>query len=137
MEKLETELTVMIWVHPHNPYIIGAAIAVHRELGAGLLELVYEECMAYELTQRGMQFERQKPIPVIYRGIPFECGFRVDFLVANQVVVELKAVERVLPVHMAQTLTYLKLTGCKLGLILNFNVEQMVKGVKRVAFRRT
>lgn len=115
--------------------IIGAAIAVHRELGAGLLESVYEECMAYELTQRGMQFERQKPIPVIYRGIPFECGFRVDFLVASQVVVELKAVERVLPVHMAQTLTYLKLTGCKLGLILNFNVEQMVKGVKRVALK--
>ncbi|HWR65412.1 MAG TPA: GxxExxY protein [Bellilinea sp.] len=115
--------------------IIGAAIAVHRELGAGLLESVYEECMAYELTQRGMQFERQKPIPVIYRGVPFECGFRVDFLVASQVVVELKAVERVLPVHMAQTLTYLKLTGCKLGLILNFNVEQMVKGVKRVALK--
>ena len=115
--------------------IIGAAIAVHRELGAGLLESVYEECMAYELTQRGMQFERQTPIPVIYRGIPFECGFRVDFLVASQVVVELKAVERVLPVHMAQTLTYLKLTGCKLGLILNFNVEQMVKGVKRVALK--
>lgn len=115
--------------------IIGADIAVHRELGAGLLESVYEECMAYELTQRGMQFERQKPIPVIYRGIPFECGFRVDFLVASQVVVELKAVERVLPVHMAQTLTYLKLTGCKLGLILNFNVEQMVKGVKRVALK--
>lgn len=115
--------------------IIGADIAVHRELGAGLLESVYEECMAYELTQRGMQFERQKPIPVIYRGIPFECGFRVDFLVASQVVVELKAVERVLPVHMAQTLTYLKLTGCKLGLILNFNVQQMVKGVKRVALK--
>jgi GxxExxY protein len=115
--------------------IIGAAIAVHRELGAGLLESVYEECMAYELTQRGVKFDRQKPIPVVYRGIPFECGFRVDFLVADQVVVELKAVERVLPVHMAQTLTYLKLTGCKLGLILNFNVEQMVKGVKRVALK--
>ncbi len=115
--------------------VIGAAIAVHRELGAGLLESVYEECMAYELTQRGVNFERQKPIPVIYRGILFECGFRVDFLVASQVVVELKAVERVLPVHMAQTLTYLKLTGCKLGLILNFNVEQMVKGVKRVALK--
>jgi GxxExxY protein len=104
-------------------------------LGAGLLESVYEECMAYELTQRGVKFERQKPIPVIYHGIPIECGFRVDFLVADQVIVELKAVERVLPVHMAQTLTYLKLTGCKLGLILNFNVEQMVKGVKRVALR--
>lgn len=115
--------------------IIGAAIAVHRELGAGLLESVYEECLAYELTQRGLKFERQKPIPVIYRGIPFECGFRVDFLVADQVIVELKAVEKVLPVHMAQALTYLKLTGCKLGLILNFNVEQMVKGVKRVALR--
>ena len=112
--------------------IIGAAIVVHSELGPGLLESVYEECLAYELTLRNISFERQKPVPVMYKGKQIDCGFRLDLLVSDSIVVELKTVEQILPVHQAQLMTYLKLTGCKLGLILNFNVEKMVKGIKRM-----
>ena len=112
--------------------IIGAVIVVHSELGPGLLESVYEECLAYELTLRNISFERQKPVPVMYKGKQIDCGFRLDLLVSDSIVVELKTVEQILPVHQAQLMTYLKLTGCKLGLILNFNVEKMVKGIKRM-----
>jgi GxxExxY protein len=112
--------------------IIGAAIVVHSELGPGLLESVYEECLAYELTLRNISFERQKPVPVMYKGKQIDCGFRLDLLISDSIVVELKTVEQILPVHQAQLMTYLKLTGCKLGLILNFNVEKMVKGIKRM-----
>ena len=112
--------------------IIGAAIDVHSELGPGLLESVYEECLAYELMLRNILFERQKPIPVMYKGKPIDCGFRLDLLVSDSIVVELKTVDQILPVHQAQLMTYLKLTGCKLGLILNFNVEKMMKGIKRM-----
>jgi GxxExxY protein len=112
--------------------IIGAAIEVHRELGPGLLESTYEECLAHELTLRQIPFERQKAIPVIYKGASLECGFRVDLLVANAVVVELKAIESLTPVHDAQVITYLKLTGCKVGLLINFNVTLLKKGIRRL-----
>jgi len=112
--------------------IIGAAINVHSELGPGLLESAYEECLAYELLQKDIPFERQKPISVVYKGNPIDCGFRLDLLVDNSVVVELKAIDQILPIHQAQLLTYLKLSRCKLGLLLNFNVEKMVDGIKRM-----
>jgi len=112
--------------------IIGAAINVHSELGPGLLESAYEECLAYELLQKDIPFERQKPILIEYKGNPIECGFRLDLLVAKSVVVELKAIDQILPIHKAQLLTYLKLSHCKLGLLLNFNVEKMVDGIKRM-----
>ncbi|MBK8029485.1 MAG: GxxExxY protein [Chloroflexi bacterium] len=113
--------------------VIGAAIEVHRELGPGLLESAYEECLAHEMNLRGMSFERQKPLPVIYKGVQVECGFRLDFIVSDLVVVELKAVEELTPVHHAQLMTYLKLTGCKLGLLINFNALRIKYGVKRIA----
>ncbi|MCB8928020.1 MAG: GxxExxY protein [Ardenticatenaceae bacterium] len=112
--------------------IIGAAIEVHKQLGPGLLESAYEECLAHEFTLRSIQFERQKPLPVVYKGIKLDCGYRLDFLVSESVIVELKAVEQLMPIHHAQTITYLKLTNCKLGLILNFNVRLMRTGIKRV-----
>jgi len=112
--------------------IIGAAIEVHKQLGAGLLESVYEECLVYELSQRQIAFERQKPVPVVYKNIHLDCGFRVDLLVGGIVVVELKAVEKLAPIHDAQVLTYLRLTKCKLGLLLNFNTLRMVDGIKRL-----
>jgi GxxExxY protein len=112
--------------------IIGAAIEVHRHLGPGLLESAYEECLAHELAQREIPFERQKAVPVLYKEVRLDCGFRVDLLVGGLVVVELKAVDRLAPIHQAQVLTYLKLTGCKLALLLNFNVPMMRNGIKRI-----
>lgn len=112
--------------------IIGAAIEVHRTLGPALLESIYEECLAYELTQRGVTFERQKPIPVVYKEVHLDCGFRLDMLVENLVIVELKAISQLEPIHEAQLLTYLKLTRLRLGLLLNFNVPQLRRGIKRM-----
>jgi GxxExxY protein len=112
--------------------IIGAAIEVHRHLGPGLLESAYEECLAYELLQRSIPFERQRSVSVQYKDVRLDCGFRVDLLVSRLVVVELKAVDKLMPIHRAQVLTYLKLTGCKLGLLLNFNVPVMREGIKRL-----
>jgi GxxExxY protein len=113
--------------------IIGAAIEVHKHLGPGLLESAYEECLAHEMSLRGIPFERQKPLPVIYKGTQLDCGYRLDFLVEESVVVELKAIDKLLPIHQAQAITYLKLTRCKLALLLNFNVQLMRNGIKRVA----
>ena len=113
--------------------IIGAAIEVHKILGPGLLESAYQECLARELALRGIKFEREKTLPLEYKGVRLECGFRVDFLVEKLVIVELKAVENVLPIHQAQILTYLKLLKLKLGLLLNFNVPMMKAGIKRLA----
>ncbi len=112
--------------------IIGAAIEVHRALGPGLLESAYEECLAHELGLRQIPFERQKSIPVTYKGISLDCGFRVDLLVDNLVIVELKTVDRLAAIHEAQVLTYLKLTGCKLGLLLNFNELRLRNGIQRL-----
>ncbi|MBI5877908.1 MAG: GxxExxY protein [Chloroflexi bacterium] len=113
--------------------IIGAAIEVHRHLGPGLLESAYEECLAHEFALRNISFERQKPVPVQYKDVRLDCGFRLDFLVSGLVVVELKAIDTLAPIHDAQVLTYLKLTGCKLGLLLNFNVRVIRTGIRRLA----
>ena len=113
--------------------IIGAAIAVHHEIGPGLLETAYEACLAYELTDRGIFFVRQKPLPLVYRGVRMDCAYRVDLLVQNAVVVEVKSLERIGRVHEAQLRSYLRLSGCKVGLLLNFNVKWLTaEGIKRV-----
>ena len=112
--------------------IIGAAIEVHRQLGPGLLESAYEQCLAFELSARGIPFERETPVPVTYKDVQLDCGYRLDFLVSGLVVVELKAVDRLAPIHEAQMLTYLRLTKCKLGLLLNFNEVRMRDGIKRL-----
>jgi GxxExxY protein len=112
--------------------VIGAAIAVHRELGPGLLESAYEACLEFELLDRGFKVDRQHPLPVRYRGVLVECGFRLDLLVNDLVVLELKAVERLEKIHEAQLHTYLRLTGLSLGLLMNFNVTRMVDGIKRI-----
>lgn len=112
--------------------IIGAAIEVHRALGPGLLESAYEECLCHELKLRGVPFERQKPLPVTYKGAALDCGYRLDLLVASAVVVEIKAVESLQPIHEAQLLTYLKLGGWNLGLLINFNVPVLKNGIKRI-----
>ncbi len=111
--------------------IIGAAIEVHRHLGPGLLESVYEECMCQELRLRDIPFLRQVELPVIYKGLETGGKYRIDLIVANEVVVELKAVERILSVHEAQLLTYLKLTGKRVGLVVNFNVSILHRGILR------
>ncbi len=112
--------------------IIGACIEVHRTLGPGLLENVYQECLAREFSLQKIPFKKEVAKPITYKGVLTECGLRLDFLVDNQVIVELKAVESLLPVHKAQVLTYLKLTGCKLGLLINFNVPILKSGIERL-----
>ena len=112
--------------------IIGAAIEVHRALGPGLLESVYEECLSHELSLRGFSFERQKPQPVQYKGKQLDCGYRLDVVVEKAIIVELKSCERIEPIHRAQLLTYLKLSGLQLGLLLNFNTLVMRDGIVRV-----
>jgi len=112
--------------------IIGAAIEVHKALGPGLLESAYEECVCHEFGLRTMSFERQKPLPVIYKGKELDCGYRLDVVVENMIILELKACEKVEPIHKAQLLTYLKLSEINLGLILNFNVPVMRDGIVRV-----
>ena len=112
--------------------IIGAAIAVHKALGPGLLESAYEECLAHELSFSGIFFERQVPLPIIYRSIQLDCGYRLDFLVERTIVLELKALESLQPIHEAQLLTYLKLGGWPIGLLINFNVPVLKKGIKRM-----
>ena len=111
--------------------IIGAAITIHRELGPGLLESTYEACVAYELVERGLRIEQQRVVPVHYRDVHLDCGYRIDLLVEGKVIVELKSVERLEPIHEAQLLTYLKLGGWKLGLLINFNVPLLKDGIRR------
>ncbi len=113
--------------------IVDAAMAVHMALGPGLLESVYEVCLCHELAQRGIAFESQVPLPISYKGVKLEAGLRLDLLVNQKVIVELKAVENTQPVHEAQLLTYLKLTGLRLGLLLNFNSALLRDGIKRMA----
>jgi GxxExxY protein len=112
--------------------IIGAAIEVHRNLGPGLLESIYEECLCYELSQIGLQFRRQVPLPVNYKGMKLESAYKMDLLVEERVVVEIKATEDTPPVHAAQVLTYLKTSNLRLGLLINFNVPMLTKGLKRI-----
>ena len=113
--------------------VVDSAFAVHRSLGPGLLESVYEQCLAYELQSRGHKTERQVALPVVYRDVRLEAGFRIDILVNDLVIIELKTVERLLPIHEAQLLTYLKLSGKRLGLLLNFNVPLIKEGIRRLA----
>lgn len=111
--------------------IIGAAIDVHRELGSGLLELVYREALCHELFLRNLSFEKEKPIPAIYKTVHLDCGYRADIVVASRVVVEVKAISAVAPVHEAVMLTYLRLSGCRIGLLINFFTPVLKDGIKR------
>ena len=112
--------------------IIGCAIEVHKQLGPGLLESAYQECLAYELKQNGLQVTKEIPMPIVYKEVKLNHGYRMDLLVENTVVIEIKSVEAITDVHEAQLLTYLKLGNYKLGLILNFHVNVMRKGIKRM-----
>jgi GxxExxY protein len=112
--------------------IIAAAIAVHKALGPGLLESAYITCLIFELRRRGLKVEEQRPVPVTYCGVKLDCGYRLDLVVEDQVIVEVKALERFAPIHTAQMLTYLRLTGCPVGLLLNFNAPILKEGLKRV-----
>lgn len=112
--------------------IIGGAIEVHRALGPGLLESAYEACLAHELSMRGLEVERQRALPVSYRGVQVDCGYRLDLVVAGLAVVELKAVDQLAPIHSAQLLSYLKLSRLPVGLLINFHVPVLVQGVKRL-----
>lgn len=112
--------------------IIGTAINVHRALGPGLLESAYEACILFDLSQTGLKIEQQKSLPIIYKGIKLDCGYRLDFVIENEVIVELKSVEKLLPIHKAQLMSYLKLSNCTVGLLINFNVEVLKNGIQRV-----
>lgn len=112
--------------------IIGAAIEVHRALGPGLLESVCEACLAQELMVRGLRTARQVPLPVRYKGVRVDCGYRVDLWVEGAVIVELKTVAKLEPIHLAQLLSYLRLSGCRVGFVINFNVLQLRSGIRRV-----
>jgi GxxExxY protein len=112
--------------------VVDGAICVHKQLGPGLLECVYETCLCHELSTRDIPFRRQVEVPVSYDGIRLDSGLRIDIFVDDRVIIELKALETVLPVHEAQLLTYMKLTDCRLGLLLNFNVPLMKQGIKRM-----
>ncbi len=111
--------------------IIGAAIEVHRQLGPGLLESAYEECLCRELAIRNIPFERQKPLPLVYKDLKLDCGYRLDLLVGGRVVVEIKATESLAPIHEAVVLTYLRLSGCGLGLLINFHAMTLKSGIRR------
>lgn len=113
--------------------ILKCAYSVHSALGPGLLESAYEECLYYELKQSGLKVEKQKSLPLVYKEVKLDAGYRMDLLVENSVVVEIKSIEAFTDVHIAQVLTYLKLSGCKIGLLLNFNVASLKNGIKRLA----
>jgi GxxExxY protein len=112
--------------------IIGAAIEVHKALGPGLLESAYEKCLCHELKLRGLSFENQKPLPLVFKGEKLDCGYQLDIVVENTIILELKSCGKIEPIHKAQLLTYLKLSGLKLGLLLNFNVPIMRDGIVRM-----
>jgi GxxExxY protein len=114
-----------------SPRVIGLAIDVHRHLGPGLLESAYEECLCFELNQAGIAFRRQVALPIIYKDIRLDCGYRIDVVVENTLIIEIKAVERMLPVHEAQMLTYLRLSQLRVGLLMNFNSVVLKDGLKR------
>ena len=123
---------IMKAINKTTETIIGSAIAVHKSLGPGLLESAYEACLAFELADRGLSVERPKALPVTYRGVKLDCGYRLDLLVDEKVIVELKAIDRLLPIHSAQLLSYLKLSDCKVGLLINFNVKILKNGLRRI-----
>ena len=112
--------------------VIGCALEVHRNLGPGLLESTYEQCLAYEMKAAGMAFKLQLALPVEYKNIKLDCGYRIDVLVDNSIIIELKSVDKILPIHQAQLLTYMKLAGISIGLLINFNVKYLKDGIKRM-----
>lgn len=112
--------------------VIGCAIEVHKSLSPGLLESAYKECLAYKIKKEGLFVEKEKPLPLVFEEVKLDCGYRVDLLVEHKLIVEIKSVEAINDIHLAQVLTYLKLSGCKLGLLLNFNVVRLKDGIKRV-----
>lgn len=112
--------------------IIGCAIEVHKGLGPGLLENAYLECLFYELQKAGLYVEKQKPLPLLYKEVKLDAGYRLDLIVEGKVIIELKSIEAFTDIHTAQVLTYLKLSGCKLGLLMNFNVLRLVDGIRRL-----
>ncbi len=112
--------------------IIGCAIEVHKVLGPGLLESVYQECLFYELQKADLNVEKQKPLPLVYKEVKLDVGYRIDLVVEGKVIIEVKSVEALNEIHIAQVLTYLKLSGCKLGLLMNFNVLSVADGIKRL-----
>lgn len=122
----------MTLTDPLTEKIIGFAIEVHRQLGPGLLESAYEECLCFELKGAAIPFKRQLALPVVYKSVRLDCGYRMDLVVADLVVLELKTVERLLPIHKAQVLTYLRLSGLRTGLLLNFNTPALKDGLQRV-----
>ena len=111
--------------------VIGIAIDVHKQLGPGLLESVYEECLCHDLKTAGIPFERQKSLPIIYKAVKLDCGYRMDVVIGQVLIAEIKSVERLLPIHQAQMLTYLRLSGCKVGLLMNFNCQVLKDGLRR------
>ena len=111
--------------------VIGSAIEVHRNLGPGLLETTYEQCLAKELDLSGINFKNQAPLPIEYKGIKLECGYRVDFIVEKTLILELKSIEKILNIHKAQILTYMKLANINIGLLINFNVDLLKNGIQR------
>jgi len=115
--------------------IIGAAIEIHRKLGPGLLEAVYEECLAKEFSLLNIAYERQKPVPLVYKDLKLECGYRLDFLVAGRVVVEIKSIDAIAPIHDSVMLTYLRLSETPIGLLINFNVPILKDGIRRYVWR--
>jgi len=133
-ELTKTKLGVSMEFNEITREIIGAAIEVHKQLGPGMLESAYEECLSYELTSRGFSVERQKPVPVVYKEVKLECGYRIDILVNGTVVVELKSVDALAPIHEAQILTYMRFAKKKIGLLINFNVTVLKNGIKRYVF---
>ena len=112
--------------------VIGCALEVHRNLGPGLLESTYEQCLAYELKAAGMRFKLQHPLPVEYKNIKLDCGYRIDVFIEDRIIVELKSVDKILPIHQAQLLTYMKLSNISIGLLINFNVKYLKDGIKRM-----
>jgi len=112
--------------------IIGCAIKVHKALGPGLLESAYQECLFYELKKTNLKVEKEKPLPLVYEEVKLDCGYRIDLIIEGRIIVELKSVDELNDIHLAQVLTYLKLADCKIGLLINFNVTQLTKGIKRV-----
>ena len=112
--------------------IIGCSIKVHRSLGPGLLESAYQECLFFELKKAGLFVEKEKPLPLVYEEVKLDCGYRIDLLVEKQIVIEIKSIEALNDVHTAQVLTYLKLSSCRIGLLINFNVTQLTNGIKRL-----
>ena len=127
-----TEITERDEPDPLTHIIIGAAIEVHRGLGPGLLESAYEACLIYELRLRRLKVESQKPLPIFYKDVMLDCGYRLDLVVEDQVIIEVKSVNTIAPIHEAQLLSYLKLSDCKKGLLINFNVKMLKDGIRRM-----